>query len=71
MEARILASSRVMRGLGDRGPSDGEGGHVDLIEGILKAGLMFLFLVVVVGAIAALFMVVFGIATGIDDRMQN
>lgn len=44
---------------------------MDLIEGILKAGLMVLFLIAVIGGIAALFMVVFGIATGIDDRMQN
>lgn len=44
---------------------------MDVIEGILKAGLMVLFLIAVVAAIAALFMVVFGIATGIDDRMQN
>ena len=44
---------------------------MDLIEGILKAGLMVLFLIAVIAGIAALFMVVFGIATGIDDRMQN
>ncbi len=44
---------------------------MDLIEGVIKAGLMFLFLIAVIGGIAALFMIVFGIATGIDDRMQN
>jgi hypothetical protein len=44
---------------------------MDLIEGVIKAGLMLLFLLVVIGGIAALFMIVFGIATGIDDRLQN
>ena len=44
---------------------------MDFLEGLLKAALMLVFLVVVIGAIAALFMVVFGIATGIDDRIQN
>jgi hypothetical protein len=44
---------------------------MDLIEGVLKAGLMILFILAVIGGIAALFMIVFGIATGIDDRLQN
>lgn len=44
---------------------------MDVIVGILKAGLMLLFLVVVIGALAALFMIVFGIATGIDDKLQS
>ncbi len=44
---------------------------MDLIAGVIKAGLMVLFLLAVIGGIAALFMIVFGIATGIDDRMQN
>lgn len=44
---------------------------MDLIEGVIKAGLMVLFLLVVIGSIAALFMIVFGIAAGIDDRLQQ
>jgi hypothetical protein len=44
---------------------------MDFIEGLIKAGLMILFLVVVIGLVAALFMIVFGIATGIDDKMQS
>jgi len=44
---------------------------MDLIAGVIKAGLMVLFLLAVIGGIAALFMIVFGIATGIDDRLQN
>jgi hypothetical protein len=44
---------------------------MDVIEGILKAGLMIVFLIVVIGLLAALFMIVFGIATGIDDKLQS
>ena len=44
---------------------------MDLIEGVIKAGLMLLFILAVIGGIAALFMIVFGIAAGIDDRLQN
>lgn len=44
---------------------------MDVIEGIVKVGLMVVFLLVVIGALAALFMIVFGIATGIDDKMQS
>jgi hypothetical protein len=44
---------------------------MDVIEGIVKAGLMVVFLLLVIGALAALFMIVFGIATGIDDKMQS
>jgi len=44
---------------------------MDFLEGLLGFALMVVFLVVVIGAIAALFMIVFGIATGIDDRIQN
>jgi hypothetical protein len=44
---------------------------MDFLLGLVEAALMVIFLVVVIGAIAALFMVIFGIATGIDDRIQS
>jgi hypothetical protein len=44
---------------------------MDVIEGIIRAVLMIAFLIIVVGAVAALFMIVFGIGTGIDDRLQG
>lgn len=44
---------------------------MDFIEGVIRAGLMLVFLLVVIGLLAALFMIVFGIATGIDDKMQS
>ncbi len=44
---------------------------MDLLEGLLKAGLTLVFLALVIGALAALVMIIFGIATGIDDNMQS
>jgi cell division protein FtsX len=44
---------------------------MDVIESIIRAVLMVGFLVLVLLAIAALFMVVFGIATGIDEKIQS
>lgn len=50
----------------------GEAGEdMDVIEGILKAAALILFLLLVVGALAALTMIVLGIATGIDDKLQS
>lgn len=44
---------------------------MDIIESIVRAGLMVGFLVLVILAVAALFMIVFGIATGIDEKIQS
>jgi hypothetical protein len=44
---------------------------MDVIELIIRAALMIGFLILVIIAIAALFMVVFGIATGIDEKIQS
>ncbi len=44
---------------------------MDLIRGMLEAGVTIVFLAVVFVLLAALFMIVFGIATGIDDTMQG
>ncbi len=44
---------------------------MDFIEGLFKAGLTMVALLAVFGAIAALFMFVFSIATGIDERIQS
>ena len=46
-------------------------GVMEIVEAILRAGLMILSLVVIVIVMAALFMIVFGIATGIDEKIQN
>lgn len=44
---------------------------MDLIQGLFEAVLMFIALGLIIAALAALFMIVFGIATGIDDRIQG
>ena len=44
---------------------------MDLLEGLLKAGLTIGALVIVLLLLAALVMIVFGIATGIDENIQR
>jgi hypothetical protein len=44
---------------------------MDVIESLVRAGLLIGFLILVIVAVAALFMVVFGIATGIDEKIQS
>ena len=41
------------------------------LAGIIQAGLTIIALVVIILLLAALFMVIFGIATGIDERIQD
>lgn len=44
---------------------------MDVLEQIVRAGLMLVALGVVLGVIAAAFMIVFKIATGIDEQIQE
>lgn len=44
---------------------------MEIVVNLLRAALMMGFVVLVVGALACLFMIVFGIATGIDRRIQE
>ena len=44
---------------------------VDILIGLLKSALMMGFVVVVIVVLAGMFMIVFGIATGIDRRIQD
>lgn len=44
---------------------------MDFIIGLLRAAIMLGFVVAVIIALACLFMIVFGIATGIDRRIQD
>ena len=39
--------------------------------GLVQAGLTVVALIVIILLMAALFMIIFGIATGIDDRLQE
>ncbi len=44
---------------------------MEFVIGLLRAALMLGFVVAVIVALACLFMIVFGIATGIDRRIQD
>jgi hypothetical protein len=44
---------------------------VELIQGLVGAVITIVALIVLMGLVAALFMIVFGIATGIDDQIQQ
>ena len=39
--------------------------------GIVQGGITLIVLVVIIMVLAALFMIIFGIATGIDERIQQ
>ncbi len=44
---------------------------MELIQGLLGAAATFIALIVMIGLVAALFMIIFGIATGMDDQIQS
>ena len=44
---------------------------MDVIEWLLKSAATLVALVLVIILVAGLFMIVFGIATGIDDQIQS
>ena len=44
---------------------------MDTVEQIIRAGLTVLALILIIGLIAALFMIMFSVATGIDDQIQE
>ncbi len=41
------------------------------VQGLIQSGLTVIALIVIIMILAALFMIIFGIATGIDDRIQE
>jgi hypothetical protein len=43
----------------------------DWLLGLIQGGLTVIALIVIVLLLAALFMIIFGIAMGIDDRIQE
>jgi hypothetical protein len=44
---------------------------MDLVMGLIRAGLTLAAIVVVIGLVAALFMIFFNLATGIDERISE
>jgi hypothetical protein len=43
----------------------------DWLTTLIQSGLTFIALIVIIMLLAGLFMVIFGIATGIDERIQE
>jgi hypothetical protein len=41
------------------------------LQGLIQSGITVIALIVIILLLAALFMIIFGIATGIDDRIQE
>ncbi|MCC7022418.1 MAG: hypothetical protein IT338_06305 [Thermomicrobiales bacterium] len=46
-------------------------GVPEWVQGIIQTGLTVVALIVIMMVLAALFMIIFGIATGIDERIQE
>jgi flagellar biosynthesis protein FliQ len=44
---------------------------VDVVEQIIRAGLTVVALILIIGLVAALFMSMCSVATGIDDQIQE
>ena len=44
---------------------------MDTIMGLVRAGLTLAAIVIIIGLVAALFMIFFNLATGIDDRISE
>ena len=44
---------------------------MDFVMGLFRAGLTLAAIIVVIGLVAALFMIFFNLATGIDDRISE
>jgi hypothetical protein len=48
-----------------------DGVGMDIVKGVISAIVMFAAIAVVIGLLAAMFMIVFSIATGVDEKMQD
>jgi hypothetical protein len=44
---------------------------MDVIMGLVRAGVTLAVLIIVIGLVAALFMIFFNLATGIDDHISE
>jgi hypothetical protein len=44
---------------------------MDIVKGVISAIVMVAAIAVVIGLLAAMFMIVFSIATGVDEKMQD
>ncbi|HEX3301577.1 MAG TPA: hypothetical protein VHR64_01770 [Thermomicrobiales bacterium] len=44
---------------------------MDTIMGLVRAGITLAIIIIIIGLVAALFMIFFNLATGIDDRISE
>lgn len=44
---------------------------MDIVKGVISAVVMIGAIAVVIGLVAAMFMIVFSIAIGVDDKLQD
>jgi hypothetical protein len=44
---------------------------MDTIMGLVRAGVTLAIIIIIIGLVAALFMIFFNLATGIDDRISE
>lgn len=44
---------------------------MDIVKGVISAVIMIAAIAVIIGLLAAMFMIVFSIATGVDEKMQD
>lgn len=46
-------------------------GEMDIVKGVISAVIMVAAILVAIGLLAAMFMIIFSIATGVDEKMQD
>ena len=44
---------------------------MDIVKGVISAAIMIVAILVFIGLLAAMFMIIFSIATGVDEKMQD
>ena len=44
---------------------------MDIVKGVISAAIMIAAILVIIGLLAAMFMIIFSIATGVDEKMQD
>jgi hypothetical protein len=45
--------------------------EMDIVKGVISAVIMVAAILVAIGLLAAMFMIIFSIATGVDEKMQD
>ena len=70
VEVRVFCTA-ILRGGWELAPMRKVKSMPEWLQGLVQAGLTVIGLIVIIMLLAALFRIIFGIATGIDDRLQD